>query len=146
MHQADIYLLQSPALSDQLVFCCKLAEKAFQQGLKMHIQTREAYQNEALNERLWDFRSDSFLPHAVGQGEYQNHPITIDVNSSSQGNSGHRDLLILLSPQLPTNADSFGRVGIIVCNDAEDIQQARLTYKQLSEQGLTVNIHDFRQK
>ncbi|MDX1453299.1 MAG: DNA polymerase III subunit chi [Oleiphilaceae bacterium] len=146
MNQADIYLLHSTAFSDQLVFCCKLAEKAFRQGLKMHIQTREAYQNEALNERLWDFRAESFLPHTVGQSAFESHPITIDVNCSSSGDSGHRDLLILLTPTLPPKSENFKRVGMIVCNDPQDIQLARQAYKQLSNQGITANIHDFRKK
>ena len=146
MQRADIYLLQSTAFSDQLEFCCKLTEKAFQQGHNIHIQTREGYQNEALNERLWNFRRDSFLPHAVGQGQATHYPITIDISSLSPDGAGHRDLLITLSADVPDNIREFERVGIIVLNDPEELKLARHSYKLLAAENLDVRIHDFRSK
>ncbi len=144
MQRSDIYLLNTSTFSAQLDFCCKLTEKAFQQGMKIHIQTREGFQNEALNERLWNFRADSFLPHAVGQSQSNSHPITIDVTCLTSEGQGHRDLLILLSPDLPPQAEEFARVAMIVLADDEDVHGARQTYRTLTQKGWQVNIHDFR--
>lgn len=144
MSRSDIYLLNSPAFSAQLDFCCKLTEKAFQQGMKIHIQTREGFQNEALNERLWNFRNDSFLPHAVGQSHSKQHPITIDITSATKADTAHRDLLILLSPELPAETESFSRIAMIVLAEEQDVQRARDAYRALTQKGWQVNIHDFR--
>ena len=144
MSRSDIYLLNSPAFSTQLDVCCKLTEKAFQQGMKIHIQTREGFQNEALNERLWNFRSDSFLPHAVGQSHSEQHPITIDITSATHSEAAHRDLLVLLAPELPPQAEHFARIAIVVPAEEQDVQRARAAYRTLTQKGWQVNIHDFR--
>lgn len=110
----------------------------------MHIQTEEPIQNEALNDALWSFKASSFLPHAVGQNQHQEYPITIDTLSLSANNEGHRDLLILLNTNLPSNYSDFERLSILVINQEDKIQSARSLYKQLKSAGTDVNIHDLR--
>lgn len=144
MKKADLYLIAGEGFSDLIQFCCRLTEKALAQGHKIHIQTEEAYQNEALNDALWSFKAESFLPHAVGQHEYQSHPITIDTLSISTNNEGHRDLLILLGANLPANFNDFKRMSILIPNNTDKIEIARKIYKQLKKTGLEVNIHDLR--
>lgn len=112
----------------------------------MHIQTEEAIQNEALNDALWNFKADSFLPHSVGQNHHRDYPITIDTQSLSAKGEGHRELLILLSTTLPSNYAEFARLSILVSNQADKIQAARTLYKELKAARKDVNIHDLRKK
>ncbi len=144
MKQADIYLIKGSSFSDQVQFCCRLAEKAFKQNMTMHIQTSEAYQNEALNEALWSYKAESFLPHAVGQGNAESAPITIDTSTLSHNNQGHRELLILLGQELPSNLNEFQRVTMIVPDQEELLSAARTNYKTLKTKRIDVKIHDLR--
>lgn len=144
MDKADLYLLPSNSFADQIQFCCRLVEKALSHAHAMHIQTEEPIQNEALNDALWSFKASSFLPHAVGQNQHQEYPITIDTLSLSANNEGHRDLLILLNTNLPSNYSDFERLSILVINQEDKIQSARSLYKQLKSAGTDVNIHDLR--
>jgi len=144
MNRVDFYLLKSSAFSDQIGFCCRLSEKALAQQNKIHIQTKDTIQSDALNEALWSFKADSFLPHAIGQNLHQDYPITIDSQALEQQNKSQIDLLILLCTEIPRNHHNFERMCVIIPNQENDIQLAREQYKHFKKQGLKVNIHDMR--
>ena len=144
MNRVDFYLLKSNTFSDQIGFCCRLSEKALAQQNKIHIQTKDTIQSDALNEALWSFKADSFLPHAIGQDQHQTAPITIDSQALNQQNTSRRDLLILLCSEIPRNHEHFDRMCVIIPNQDNDIQLAREQYKHFKKQGLTVHIHDMR--
>jgi len=144
MNRVDFYLLKSSTFSDQIGFCCRLSEKALAQQNKIHIQTKDTIQSDALNEALWSFKADSFLPHAIGQNLHQDYPITIDSQALEQQNKSQIDLLILLCTEIPRNHHNFDRMCVIIPNQEDDIQLAREQYKHFKKQGLKVNIHDMR--
>jgi DNA polymerase-3 subunit chi len=144
MNRIDLYLLKGNTFSDQIDFCCRLTEKAFPQHPKIHIQTEEAIQNEALNSALWTFKPDSFLPHSIGIENNEQTPITIDTVPFSSNNTNDFDLLILLCKQLPENFQKFKRLCLIVANIDQEIAHARQLYKQLKKTGLEVHIQDMR--
>ena len=144
MNRADLYLLNTPALSEQVSFCCRLTEKAFDEFERIHIQTSESVQNEALDTALWTFKPESFLPHDIGQAIEPAPPIIIDSKNLQEGLFKSKNLLILLATTLPSNAVNFDRMCILVPNDEAEIQQARTLYKTLKQQGIEVHIHDMR--
>ena len=144
MKRVDFYLLKSSTFSDQIGFCCRLSEKALAQQNNIHIQTKDGIQSDALNEALWSFKADSFLPHTIGQDLHQTFPITIDSQALAQQSKTQRDLLILLCSEIPRHHENFVRMCVVVPNQETDIQLAREQYKHFKKQGLTVNIHDMR--
>jgi len=144
MKRADLYLLSTPSMSEQLEFCCRLCEKAVNDFQRIHIQTEQSTQNEALDSLLWTFKAESFLPHEVGQSKQVLAPIIIDTENLQSDYFLDHNLLILLSNRLPDNAEKFDRLCIVVRNHEADIQQARQLYKQLAQQKIDVRIHDRR--
>lgn len=148
MNRADFYLLNSSAFSDQISFCCRLSEKALSRNKRIHIQTSESVQNEALDEALWTFKAESFLPHAIGQDQLMDYPITIDTASDKlnfdRDNQEKRDLLILFACTLPANYTSFNRLSLIATNHEQTIQESRVLYRKLKSEGYEVHIHDQR--
>ena len=149
MKRADLYLLSTPSMSEQFDFCCRLCEKAVDEFQRIHIQTEQSTQNEALDSLLWTFKAESFLPHEVGQdnvgqGNKVLAPIIIDTEDLQANAFLKNNLLILLSSTLPENAEKFDRLCIVVRNHEADIQQARQLYKQLAQQKIDVRIHDRR--
>lgn len=144
MNRADLYLLSTPALAEQVNFCCRLTEKAFHDFKRIHIQTSQRIQNEALDTALWTFKPESFLPHDIGQTAKLLPPIVIDNNDLQDELFSSSNLLILLSTTLPENAKRFDRMCILVPNIEEEIQQARVLYKKIKQQKIEVHIHDMR--
>jgi len=126
----------------------------------VHILTEESYQNEAINEALWSFKEQSFIPHAIidggddevsGEGSHDtshSYRVTIGalVSQAQQNNSSEKDkdLLVCLGAQIPKQHYEHKRVSIIIPNNAEAIESARATYRQLKTAKAHVTIHDLR--
>lgn len=144
MNRADLYLLSTPAMTEQVNFCCRLTEKVFLDFKRIHIQTSQSIQNEALDTALWTFKPESFLPHDIGQTVKPLPPIIIDNHDLQDDLFSSSNLLILLTNRLPGNIKRFDRMCILVPNIEEDIQQARVLYKELKQQNIEVHIHDMR--
>ena len=46
-----------------------LLEKCLERDWKVTVQVEDAAQRDALNDHLWTYRDDSFLPHAAASGD-----------------------------------------------------------------------------
>ena len=145
MPRIDLYLLKEASFSEQITFCCRLCDKAIDKHSRIHIQTIDAVQNEALNTALWSFKSDSFIPHGVGQA-YSNQapPVIIDSNDLDTQHQTEDSLLILLRKELPNDFSVYKRLCVIVPNIEQEIQDARTLFRQLKKLGHEVHIHDMR--
>jgi len=128
--QIDFYLLPNNDL-DKLA--CRLAEKAFKNEYEIFIKTESEQQLKALDQKLWDFKAESFLPHAVDEQA----PIRLSCDDPETAT----DMLINLSPIVPENFSQFKRVCEIVPNTPEKLQLAREHYKHYQQQGCKVNHH-----
>ena len=60
----DFYILPSAATSARLDFACKLTEKAWRLGHRVYLHCSDAAQRQDLDERLWRFKGESFVPHS----------------------------------------------------------------------------------
>lgn len=146
MPRIDLYLLNDANFSEQIAFCCRLTEKALAQHSLIHIQTVDTIQNEALNDALWTFKVESFIPHSVVQSSQLTTaaPVIIGSQELDPALQKSDSLLLLLQKQLPTNFQDFSRLCLIVPNIELEIQDARKLYKQLKSLGHEVHIHDLR--
>ena len=66
MPRADFYLIAKPRfLDDPLLLVCELAKRAFESGQPALILARSADQADALDEKLWEFDEQAFIPHQI---------------------------------------------------------------------------------
>ncbi len=144
MTQVDFYLLAQNDLAEQMQFCARLCEKATAHQLRAHVLTSSAFETKALDEALWSYREDSFLPHAVeDQAQACVERVTL---SHASIKSAHQDLLVLTQPRLSPGWEAYRRVALVIANDERLIQASRQLYRQLQTQRFTLNIHDLRRK
>ena len=137
--RADFYLLESPHASASWQMACRLLEKAHQQKNQAFVLCPDQLTAEHVDEQLWTFREDSFIPHnLIGEGPSQPPPIQIGWEEPP---SRHRDILVLLRDSLPANYTQFKRLLVIVRNDEAEKATARDMYKYLRENGVEINIH-----
>lgn len=141
MTQVDFYILAAAARQQgRARFACRLAEKAWQKGYRVFIHTSSDFEARQLDELLWTFRAESFVPHAV---------IT-DPNSAGSPvlvGSGHEpdlalDLLINLSDVVPAYFQRFPRLAEIVEPNDTQRELARRRYRHYREQGCTLQSHN----
>ena len=66
MPRADFYLIAKPRFREQpLLLVCELAKKAYGASLPVLVLARDAAQAEALDDLLWSFDPDEYLPHQI---------------------------------------------------------------------------------
>lgn len=65
MTRVDFYVLQSTDPADRLTSACVLAERAVERGKLLYLYSSDASLLARLDDLLWGFRADSFLPHRL---------------------------------------------------------------------------------
>ncbi len=66
MPQADFYLIEKPRFRAQpLLLVCELVRRAHARGLRVLVLVRDVAEAEALDELLWSFDDDAFIPHQI---------------------------------------------------------------------------------
>ena len=66
MPRADFYLIDKPRFRDDpLLLVCELAKKAFASEQPALVLARSQDQAEALDEKLWEFDENAFIPHQL---------------------------------------------------------------------------------
>ncbi|HEX2549875.1 MAG TPA: DNA polymerase III subunit chi, partial [Gammaproteobacteria bacterium] len=95
MPKIDFYLLQESGAHDRLNFACRLIEKIYKQKHRIFIYVSNIKEAHDIDERLWTYREDSFLPHHI-QGEGPNPPPPIQIGFS-EAPLNERDILLNLS-------------------------------------------------
>ncbi len=139
MTRVSFYLLKGQQEQARQVFACRLIEKAYSQGNQIYIHTDSAEQSQQIDELLWTFRADSFIPHQhMNEANTEQCPILI----------GHDDtpprlmnLLVNLSPQHPRFFSQFERVAEIINDDEHLKEQGRERYRFYQQRGYQLDTH-----
>lgn len=137
----DFYLLDQAEPQAKLQFACRLLEKAYAQQRRVFVQCVNQAQAEALDELLWTFKEDSFIPHHLqGEGPEPPPPIQIGYSMATEP-SGYSDILLNLSNEIPTFYLNFQRVIEIVLEEETSKEISRQHYRQYREEKCVPQIH-----
>lgn len=139
MTRVSFYILKGSVEHDRQVFACRLIEKAYKQGHHIYIHTDNAEKAEQLNQTLWSFRADSFVPHQLtDEANADNSQILIGYDSKPPR---LMDLLINLGSEHPLFFSQFERVAEFI-NDDEQIKMiGREKYRFYQQRGYELNTH-----
>jgi DNA polymerase-3 subunit chi len=97
---------------------------------------------ENLDALLWTFRDRSFIPHEVSPVPIDNCPVTISSEKSPEMTSGHTDMLVNVTREIPENFKQFQRIAEIIDNQPEAIVAGRERYRFYRENGLDPQHHE----
>ncbi len=142
--QVDFYVLKGQAPQDRWRYACRLTEKAYLRGLKVAILGSDANEVRMLDELLWTFADQSFVPHTVA-GANADADAATPVRLMSDlppGDALATDVLVNLSAQMPTEPGRFGRICEIVDAEPERRQLGRDRFKAYRDLQLTLRTHD----
>jgi len=140
--KVDFYLLGAPDPRARLATACRLAEKAFHQGLRVAMHTTSPAETAELDELLWTFSDRSFVPHAVWPADSSLADETPVLIANGALPATHRDVLINLGGEPPADALRFGRICEIVGADEAAKRQARVRWRSYRNAGLTPESHN----
>jgi DNA polymerase-3 subunit chi len=141
MTDIDFYILDNdkPLAREQMA--CRLAEKIYRLGRKVHIHTASASDSQQLDELLWTFREGSFVPHALaGQGTtIASEPLAPVIISHDDDPQQHSDVLINLAAKVPLFFSRFDRVTEII--GQQDKTAGRERFRFYRDRGYPLKSH-----
>jgi DNA polymerase-3 subunit chi len=140
--KVDFYLLAAVDGRARLVTACRLAEKAFDQGLRVTVRTAGPAQAAELDELMWTFSDRSFVPHGVWPAEPEFAAATPVLIGSGALPESHRDVLINLGDDVPSEAGRYARVCEVVAGDDDAKRRARIRWRGYRDAGLEPDTHN----
>lgn len=139
MPKFDFYILSESDVNIRFQFTCRLTEKAYKNQHRVYIHTDNERDAHLLDELLWTYCEESFLPHNLyGEGPIPAPPIQIGFDVTPQKQN---DILINLSQEIPTFYPQFNRVIEVVPNETSLQECARNHYRIYRAQGYDITTH-----
>ncbi|NOQ93590.1 MAG: DNA polymerase III subunit chi [Methylophaga sp.] len=138
MTSISFYILKGDIEHNRQVLACRLTSKAYYQGQTIYIHTDNAEQAEQVNQALWSFRAESFIPHNLINENNDDCQVLIGHDSKPPR---LMDLLINLASEQPLFFSQFDRVAEFV-NDHSDVKAAgRKRYQFYKQRGYEIETH-----
>ena len=139
MARADFYLIDKPRFRDDpLLLVCELVKKAYAAEQPTLILARTAEQADALDEKLWEFDNEAFIPHQIA-GDADDE-ITAVVIAPPGVAAADRPLVVNLRDECAPGA--YERVLEVVAADPAEREGSRVRWSEYKRRGLEVNKHD----
>lgn len=137
--KVDFYILNTSANEARLLFLCRLIEKAYLTKHRLFAYCEDKHRAEELDERLWTFQPESFIPHHLqGEGPTPPPPIQIGINTPA---SPFHDILLNLTPSVPEFYYRFKRVIEVIDEVPEAKILGRTRYRSYQTQGCVIQTH-----
>ncbi|WNL45477.1 DNA polymerase III subunit chi [Dyella sp. BiH032] len=135
MPRADFYLIDKPRFREQpLLLVCELAKRAYAAQQPTLILTRDFAQAEAIDELLWDFDADAYIPHQIAGDDDDQHTAVLVVPPGVD--TPDRPLLINLRETCPNGR--FERVLEVVAAEPSEREGSRTRWAEYKRLGMDV--------
>jgi DNA polymerase-3 subunit chi len=144
MTQIDFYILPDTTLEARLGFACRLAETIQRKGYRLHLHAEDEAMARDLDERLWIFRPDAYVPHALlGSDQADDVPVTIGWEGPPPSELAVQAMLNL-HPGIPEWFSRFERVAEIINQHQEVLVAKRECWQTYKQRGYPVKAHQLR--
>lgn len=141
MTRVDFYILPEPTADARFHFACRLLHKAVKLGHQCYIHCDNEQQAHVIDQLLWQFQPNSFLPHKlIG---VDGAPCSIEIGFGEEPGA-HDDVLINLSSTIPTFFSRFQRVSEIASQDPTTLENLRNNYRFYQQRNYPLYRHDMR--
>ncbi len=136
------YVVGDSAPTAQLTVACRITEKAWKAGSTILIQHSDPGELGKLDVMLWTLGNEhSFVPHEIATEAPRLNGIPVVLNTGS-GPTEAVDVLINLTPQLPTRPELATRIIEIIDGDPARRAAGRERFKAYRERGFPLEKHD----
>lgn len=140
--QVDFYVLNGTANPQRWHYACRLVEKAYLRGMRVAVLGDSAEELRALDELLWTFSDQSFVPHAVCAADAPADKASpVQLMHVLPSGEEFADLVVNLAAQVPASAARCTRIAEILDADPERRRLGRERFKAYRELQLTLKTH-----
>jgi len=126
----DFYHLEKMSFEEAVPL---VLEKAYERGNKVLVRLEGASASDSLNQVLWTYNPDSFIPHGVEKDGFpEEQPIFITHKKDFNPNGA--DILVVYNPKDVPEMAGFSRVLIFFNGmDEEALKDARFVWRNTRE-------------
>lgn len=140
MAEISFYILSTSSVQERYRFACKLIEKAYRSGSFCYVQTDSPQQSQTMDELLWTFRPNSFIPHQIYNNETPQFPNTVLIGNQAAPAQWQK-VILNLSANLPADLNSAEKVLEILDNNEQLKQLGRQRYRYYQQLGVEPQTH-----
>ncbi|TFH87031.1 DNA polymerase III subunit chi [Billgrantia azerbaijanica] len=145
MTRVDFYILPDTTLEARLGFACRLAETIAGKGYRLHLHAEDEAMAVDLDERLWTFRPDAYLPHALlGSDLADSVTVTLGWEGPPEPRPDTRTAMLNLAPDIPEWFSRFERVAEIINQHQQVLTAKRACWQTYRQRGYPVKAHQLR--
>ena len=137
--RVDFYLLKSSEPEAASHVACRLLEKAYQRGHRVFVYCDSQEQAESLDELLWTYKEDSFIPHNL-QGEGPEPPPAVQIGFGDEPR-GFNDILLNMATTIPPYLSRFRRIMEGVAPHDTAINISRDHYREYRAKRFELHTH-----
>ncbi|MGJ8526465.1 DNA polymerase III subunit chi [Halomonadaceae bacterium LMG 33818] len=148
MTQIDFYVLSQTSVEARLEFACKLAETIYRKGYQLYIHCEDEAAARALDDQLWIFRPESFVPHTLTGGtlkdtdkEEAKTPVAIGWHEAPPMGV---EVMLNLHPDVPEWFSRFERVAEIINQNQQVLNDKRACWQLYKQRGYPVKAHQIK--
>lgn len=131
MPRIEFYVLSSSDAIGRLRAACQLALKAWSAGLPVFVRGSDEAQCAELNELLWTFKAERFVPHDLHQ-DAPLSPVALGIDEAPSADQG---VLINLGSSLSPHVARFSRIIEIVNQQPELLSACRENFRTYRQHG-----------
>lgn len=157
--KVDFYVLDKDSQSERFKFVCRFVDKLQKIQKTARIVVEDSLSAQALDELLWQFPGESFLPHSLHESDQSadqkpnqqdtgDSPILIQSMGNLAGGEHQEDnkydVLINLSSGPASTHIQYSRIVEVVIQAAEVLTSTRARYKFYREQGYPLQSHPIK--
>ena len=140
----DFYLLEDPRGAACDFTACRIAEKAFRQGHRVHLHVDSPESAQRMDDLLWTWRDESFVPHAVrGPDEppaVAGGGLPVMIGWGRVPDSA-ADVLLNLGSRVPDGFERFARIAELVGGAEPDRNAGRERFRRYRAHGCELRTH-----
>ena len=145
MTQVDFYILPESSEDARLTFTCRLAGKAVQRELGVFVLTESETDARRLDELLWTFAQNSFIPHRFAWDDESApvaEPVIIGCADRTGDDGSHEwDLMINLTGEVPDAFGRYERLAEVLDADPGRREHGRERYRYYRDRGYELKTH-----
>jgi DNA polymerase-3 subunit chi len=119
---------------DKLLYACRLVRKARAADMCVVVFTKDRTQRDALDEALWTFSEQDFLPHVMAGDELAEQTPVI-LTDDAEAALPHHQILINVSGETPAHFARFERLFEVISTNEDDLAAGRERYRQYQQRG-----------
>jgi DNA polymerase-3 subunit chi len=135
-------VVADPSPTAQLTVACRIVEKAWKAGSTVLIQHDDAAELNRLDAMLWTLGNEqNFIPHEIASDAPSLTTTPVVLNTGT-GPTAAVDVLINLTPQLPSQPELATRIIEIIDADPARRAAGRERFKAYRDRGFSLEKHD----